>query len=334
MYLARKIIDNHIHYFLRESYLDGEVYRSRDLLELGAEPARFINYPGGSSFYIDDRVFDRLRRNGVEADYDEVEAFFLPFLDPYIRTKIDPFLHRTFNRSWKRMDDAARRHVIAATHVFDRRRIHYLRFGSTDLRELDRSPSLFKILLDKSRDELEQLILEREQDLQPNEYKRYIFTIFDLQRHFTESCARTMPHALDSERLDECFLEEVCRLDADRGFWRGMDREPGLVSYMIRYVVMFFDYSFPDGQTWDQFFRAHTGAGRRSAPPRGSRRMSMREMTTIFGVSQSTLSGMSRAAIIRLYRKKAQELHPDKGGNHEQFIELTAAYNEILRTRS
>ena len=232
------------------------------------------------------------------------------------------------------MDQATRKRVIESTHVFDRRRIHYLRFGSTDLRELDRSPSLFKVLLDKSRDELEQLILEREQDLQPNEYKRYIFTIFDLQRHFTQSCARTMPHALDSDRLDECFLEEVCRLDGDASFWRGMDRENGLVSYMIRYVIMFFDYSFPGGQSWNDFFRAHTSAGRSSTPPGNSRRMSMREMTTIFGVTRKELSAMSRAAVIRLYRKKAQEMHPDKGGNHEQFIELTAAYNEILRTKS
>jgi hypothetical protein len=113
-----------------------------------------------------------------------------------------------------------------------------------------------------------------------------------------------------------------------------MERDRGLVSYMIRYVIMFFDYSFPGGQTWNEFFRANTGAGRESAPPGGSRRMSMREVTTVFGVSQSKLARMSRAAVIRLYRKKAQEMHPDKGGDHEQFIELTAAYNEILRTKS
>ena len=159
MYLARRFIHNRLHYQLRESFLEGNIYRNRDLIDLGADPGEYIVYPGGSSFYIDDRIFDLLKTSGFDADYDEVESFFLPFLDPYIRTRIDPFLNRTANRAWKRMDELTRQRILTDTHVFDRKRIHFLRFGQTDLRELDRSPSLFKILLDKSRDELEQLII-------------------------------------------------------------------------------------------------------------------------------------------------------------------------------
>jgi hypothetical protein len=334
MYLARLFIKNNLHYRLRESYLEDGIYRSRDLIDLGADPGKYIIYPGGSSFYVDEQIFDRLKASGVKVDYDEVESCFLPFLDPYIRMRIDLFLNRTINRGWKRMDQQTRQRIFTDTHVFDRRRIHFLRFGQTDLRELDRSPALFKILLDKSRDELEQLILEREQDLRPQEYKRYIFAIFDLQHYFTESCARTMPHALDSDRLDDYFLREVCRLDSDKDFWQGMEREQGLFSSVIRYVIMFFDYSFAGGQTWQQFARAHFGSGRRAAPLKGSRRMSMQEVTIVFGLKQSELATMSRSALIRLYRKKAHQLHPDKGGDHNQFIELTTAYNELLRTKS
>ncbi len=334
MYLARRFINNRLHYLLRESFLDGDIYKNRDLIDLGDDPEKYIVYPGGSSFYIDDQVFDLLKQAGFSVDYDEVESFFLPFLDPYIRSKIDPFLNRTANRGWKRMNPETRQRIFSQTHVFDRRRIHFLRFGQTDLRELDRSPSLFKILLDKSRDELEQLILEREQDLRPQEYKRYIFAIFDLQHYFTESCARSMPHALDSDRLDDYFLKEVCRLDSDKLFWQGMERQGGLVSYLKRYVIMFFDYTFPGGRTWDEFARAHFGNGHRAGPVKGSRRMSMQEVTTVFGVKQRELAAMSRSALIRLYRKKAQQLHPDKGGDHDQFIELTTAYNELLRTKS
>ena len=333
MYLARRFVNNHLHFQLRESYHDGEVYRHRDMIDLGSDPEKYIVYPGGSSFYIDDQLFDTLKSSGFDVDYDEVESFFLPFLDPYIRTKLDRFLNRGKGRNWRRMDKEARRYVLDQTHVFDRRRIHFLRFGQTDLRELDRSPSLYKILLNKSRDELEQLMLEREQDLSPNEYKRYIFTIFDIQRHFIESCARTMPHALNSDRIDDCFLKELCGLDKDKQFWQGMVREAGLVSYMIRYVIMFFDYSFPGGQTWNEFFRSHLGSGHQSGSMKGSRRMSMREVTTVFGVSQAELAKMSRSAVSRLYRKKAQTLHPDKGGDHDAFIELTTAYNELLRTK-
>ncbi len=335
MYLARHFIDNCLHYQLCESWLDGEVYRNRKLLDIGSDPEQYIVYPGGTSFYIDDQIFERLQAAGHTVDYDEVETFFLPFLDPYILNRLDSFFNRGAGRNWKRMDKETRIHILNNTHIFDRRRIHFLRFGQTDLRDLDRSPSLYKILLDKSRDELEQLILEREQELQPNEYKQYIFAIFDLQHHFPQSCARTMPHALDSEQLDDCFIHEICRLDSDKDFWKGMKRESGLVSYLKRYVIMFFDYGFPDGQSWNDFFRAHIGSGQESGPPPGAQRMSAREASTVFGVSQAELGAMSKKSLTRLYRKKAHELHPDKeGGNHERFIELSTAYHEILRTKS
>ncbi len=37
---------------------------------------------------------------------------------------------------------------------------------------------------------------------------------------------------------------------------------------------------------------------------------------------------------MRLYRKKACELHPDKGGSHKKFSEPDRAGNEFPRTRS
>jgi len=39
---------------------------------------------------------------------------------------------------------------------------------------------------------------------------------------------------------------------------------------------------------------------------------------------------MNKKSLARLYRKKAQEMHPDKGGDAEAFILLTAAYEELL----
>ncbi len=68
-------------------------------------------------------------------------------------------------------------------------------------------PSLFRPLFHKSRDELEQCILEQEQVLSSIEYKSYIFTIFDLQSHFNGAFARAMPYALNDAQLDEYFAE-------------------------------------------------------------------------------------------------------------------------------
>ena len=56
MYLARRFVRNHIQYSLRESYLDGSVYRHRDLLELGSDPQQFIRYADNRTFVIDDWV--------------------------------------------------------------------------------------------------------------------------------------------------------------------------------------------------------------------------------------------------------------------------------------
>ncbi len=334
MYLARRVIDDHLEYVLCESYDNGSCLTNRDLVRLGAHPDQFILYPGGTSFYIDDRLFDLLLEKGVTASYEEVEKFFLPFLDPYIQAKIAPFYDRSNNRKWKPMSVKDRSKVLRKTHIFDRRRMHYLRFGQVDQRRLDKSATLFKDLLYKSRDELEQFILEQEQALTPGEYKRYVFAIFDLQRFFSESFARTMPHALDEDKTDELFIQEVCLLDRDQSFWRGMERHGRLPPYLIRYVVMYFDYNFPGGRSWEEYIRSFTDSQGRAQNLKGSRRMSMREASTVFGIGQAELSSMDKKELTKVYRKKAHELHPDKeGGDHDRFIELTAAYNELLRSK-
>ena len=53
------------------------------------------------------------------------------------------------------------------------------------------------------------------------ELKTYVYVIFDLQRFFTEMIAKKMPQGLDQNRIDEHFLEEICRLDQDISFWSG-----------------------------------------------------------------------------------------------------------------
>jgi len=59
----------------------------------------------------------------------------------------------------------------------------------------------------------------------------------------------------------------------------------------------------------------------------------MREAATVFGVSRAELSEMNLKELKRLFREKARELHPDKGGEHEAFVELAAAYQEFSRIK-
>ena len=42
---------------------------------------------------------------------------------------------------------------------------------------------------------------------------------------------------------------------------------------------------------------------------------------------------MSREQLTRLYRKKAMDLHPDRGGDHDLFIELTEVYESLQRMK-
>jgi curved DNA-binding protein CbpA len=39
---------------------------------------------------------------------------------------------------------------------------------------------------------------------------------------------------------------------------------------------------------------------------------------------------MSKKELTRLYRKKAKDLHPDTGGDHQTFVELSEAYEKLL----
>jgi hypothetical protein len=333
MYLARRFVRNHIQYFLRESFLDGSVYRHRDLLDLGNDPQQYILYADNRTFVIDDWVASILLKKGVDVDPFKLEELFYPFVDPEELSRIDSFADRAKHRRWQPPSKEMRQKILAETHPFDRRRAHFLRFGQTDQRQMLRSVSLYRRLLDKSRDEIEQNLLHQEMALRPDEYKMYIYTIFNIQAFFTQSFALNMPEALEADKMDLHFLDQICEVDADEDFWQGFVKGDTLHEYLVRYVIMYFDYSFASRTGWEQYIRNFMDSRRRFEPPKSSKRMTMREAATVFGVSRAELSEMDLKELKRLFREKARELHPDKGGEHEAFVELAAAYQEFSRIK-
>ena len=103
MYLARKIIQGKTRYFIRESYREKGCLRSRDLCDLGANPDRYIRYPGGNSYYIDDSVEEAITAAGSKSTLDELDDIFWNFLKPEIQRKLEPFRRRELmSRSAKR----------------------------------------------------------------------------------------------------------------------------------------------------------------------------------------------------------------------------------------
>jgi len=78
LYLAFEKINGKTRYFIRESYRQADHFLSRDLLDLGADPASYIVYPGGNSFYIDQDVEDRLTEMGSKRTRMKSRIFFGP----------------------------------------------------------------------------------------------------------------------------------------------------------------------------------------------------------------------------------------------------------------
>jgi hypothetical protein len=331
VYLARKYIAGRTHYTIRESYREADAILSRDLFDLGSEPARFIVYPGGNAFFIDAVVEDGIRALGSEPAPEDMENLFWPFLKPDIRRKLEPFRRQEHQaRSHRRPVEANDR---LDAHIFDKRRIHFLKTGQTDPRVLGRIPAaLLRRLRNKSRDEIEQGFIENETILRPRDYKTYTYAIFNLQQFFHQRFARRHPEFLDVEDVDRCFIEAVCRLQRDAVFWAGMDAGHRLSDYLVRYVVMYFDHDFAAQSLAEEFLHDFINRHRRYQPP-PSVAVRMEEIAGIFGKSRDVLKKINRRDLWRLYRRRAQQLHPDKGGDHERFVKLNEAYQCLLRTK-
>ena len=63
-----------------------------------------------------------------------------------------------------------------------------------------------------------------------------------------------------------------------------------------------------------------------SRPP-----MSVDEALSVMGFSGQDPSKMTIPSMTRQYRVMAQQYHPDKGGDHDQFIRLNRAFQDLLK---
>jgi hypothetical protein len=303
--------------------------RSRDLYDLGTNPDRYIRYPGGNSYYIDDSVEEAITAADSKSTSDELDDIFWDFLKPEIRRKLEPFRRRELmSRSAKRRPQ---KHLEGSYHVFDKRRIYFLKCGRVDQSRLGSLPAkMFRILNNKSRDEIEQKFIEMERILRSTELKSYVYAIFDLQKFFAESFAKSSPHILNQAKVDRYFLKEICRLNEDHAFWNGLEKDDKLHEYLVRYAVMFFDFDYQPRSFMEAYIRNFINSRRDYRPPPQKRSVTLDEASTIFNAPKEALDNMRRSDLARLYRRRAQKLHPDKGGDHDKFVKLTEAYHHLL----
>ncbi len=326
MYLARKKIGPEVHYFIRESYFEDGLWRSRDLFFLGPHPEKYIVYPGGNSFYIDQQVEEGLAAQGIQTDQMELEKLFMPFVDPYIRRLIEDFSHDF--RPQKRLAPREQLRLQAGFHLFDKRRLLFLRFGGTNIDPLLKRPlSFLNVLRNKSRDEIEQYIMEAETRLRPRETLAYIYTSFGLAQRFRHRITRHLPEAQIMEELDRYFLEEFCALLQDQDWRMGLDEDTVLQDYLSRYIIMYFDRL----ENQRSFFEEHQARMMRQRYH--AARSAVARAAAIFGVTEEELLRMGKEEITSLFRRRAREMHPDQGGDHESFIRLRKLFEELMEAR-
>ncbi|MCP3954385.1 MAG: J domain-containing protein [Desulfobacterales bacterium] len=327
MYLARTVKNASTTYSLRESYQDTGALQSREIFKLGTDPSQFINYPGGNAYYFDDLLVETLKKYGVTDIDSRLDDLLWDFLKPEIRKTIGHFSHAR-----RSPPQASLKAPPAAHHLFDKRRVLFLKSGTLDQGPVGRLPGkLFRVLDHKSRDEIEQYFLAAEHVLKPAELKIYTYVIFDLQKHFTSPLAKRFPSAMGGEKLDSHFVKAACRLNDDRSFWRGLPLSEGLNEYLSRYIVMYFDNHFPEEDFRAGYVRdfMHSRRGFRF-PEKPAPVMSLADASQVLGLSPEQLTNMSKTLLTRHYRKMAIERHPDQGGDHDKFIQITEAYQAAL----
>jgi len=325
MYIAFKKENRKSGYVLRESCTIDDQLTYRDLLDLGTEPSRFIKYTGGNAFYFDEAIEDALCEIGLDYDPDEMEDLFWPWIRPDIKRAIETFKNRSSKNNHKQLTDSQKSQIKVSVHWFDKRRIHYLKFKGMDQGSVENMPIvLFKNLIDKSRDEIEQYFRRQEFSLQITELKSYVYTIFDLQSFFAGFMAKTMPHALDQEKVDSCFLKEVCRLNLEI-----FHKKVFLHEYLIRYVILFFDHTYADTSLLDEFAKDFMHR-KRHFRPKPANKVSVANACKIFSIMPHLITTITKKSLTKLYREMARKLHPDKGGSNEDFVKLNNAYETLL----
>jgi hypothetical protein len=325
MYLARRRIGDRIHYAIRESYRDGEYWKSRQLLDLGTDPARFIHYPGGNGYFYAPEILDALADKGLDANQSILDTIFFEFLSPHIQRVIEGFdrSHRTAHQPAV-ADDA----MMASVHTFDKRRFHFLRFGPRSRQQIHRQPAkIFRSLQNKSRDELEQYFLYSEASLPLQEKPVYIAAIFELNR-FVPDAESDEPVEI---QLDSYFLDMLCRLDRDRNFWFGEPDHGNLSEYLIKYAIIYFDYERPQRPAAYEYIRDFIYRHKTYRPPKRVQQ-NIRWAETIFGLPWQELNGLPKASLSRRYRRLSLKHHPDHGGDPILFDRLTQIYKHLLKT--
>ncbi len=335
MYLARTLINGSNHYSIRQSFFDksAEIYRYRTLFDLGANPSEYVHLIDDEFCYFSSDLESNLGKYTQKDPSDLLEELLWDFLPFDVRRRLSVFRGRSYSRR-KAINSIEKKQIEKQVHMFDKRRIYYLRLGAIDQTRIDRMPpKLCRPLLGQCRDEREFYFRKLELTLRPTELKSYVFAVFDLQRYFSHSYSSFMPEGLNQHQIEEFFVKEICKLNGDRLFWLNKPDTSKLNEHLVPYLIMFFDYEFGHGIHTNEYIRQFMNNHRAFRWPKKKIPVSDDQVRSIFGQSKKELKALDEKELTRLFRKKAKKLHPDTGGDQEQFVLLVEIYNGLVKNK-
>ncbi|PHR27580.1 MAG: hypothetical protein COA36_09120 [Desulfotalea sp.] len=331
MYLARQQHSSFFSYQLRQSYQTKDnCYNHRVLFNLGREPAQFFSIEENQAVIFQERLLMPLRQAMEQDPEPLLEKLLFEFFPTQVQQTLLTFKDRSCQYKGplsREEKDAISRQV----HIFDRRRLYYLRYGAVDQSHLNKlHEKCCRPLLGQSRDEREHYFIDAEKVLEPGLYFQYIFAIFNLHTYFEQSFAPWLPEALARVEVADQLTRVVCTLQKSQSFWQAETPADSLHLHLARYLWMFFDAPPNQASFQKDFADAFMGSHRTFSWPEKRVKANPQTIEALFGLSYAELSRLNKADLSRLYRKKAMHLHPDKGGDAEQFIILTEVYTTIL----
>jgi len=334
MYLAKIVKPSGLHYEIRNSLKrNNGTFGYQTVFDLGKIPENYFEVYEDYIILFSSTLLAAVEAvAGPTAEY-ALEQLFHDFFPLYAQRKLGDFRRHNTTKIGPLLSEE-KQAIAREVHLFDRRRLYYLRYGGVDQSRLSRlHEKSCRPLLGQSRDEREYYFMEGEKALEPGMYLQYVFAIFNLQKHFNQSFATWLPEALALDEMGEYLEKDICSLQADSSFWQGESGGGFLHHHLARYLVMFFDFRAVPRSFFDDFARSFMADHRSFTWPEKKVKATPEKLSAIFSISYESLKAMNRSELNKLYRQRAMELHPDKGGDHEKFITLTDLYNNLLQTK-
>ena len=336
MYLAALRRGDRLAYRIRRSYYDAgrNTYSFCDIFDLGEDPARHMYQLGENTICFDEHLEEAVNEHCSGDPSTFLESLLWDFLPMAVRRNIERF-QRKAAPGLRPLSSDEHREIMRFVHLFDRRRLFYIRYKAVDQGRLYRvNDKLYRPLLHKSRDEKEYYFKEQEKCLRPDELKQYIYVIFNLQKRFDEYFSAYMPEALDQVAVTDVFLQEICRLNIDQTFWQDAEKHGFLRPHLQSYVIAFFDTEFAQRSYDHDFYQWFRSRHRQFRWPEKKRQVSEKQTSAIFEEKIEHLKNMNLGELTRLFRRRAKQLHPDSGGRAEDFITLLDAYEALKQNVS